>query len=176
MHFKKFLSKIKRRLYRSPRPSLNNLDRKLARYLNFRHGFFIEAGANDGYSQSNTYFLEKRRDWTGILVEGIPELYEKCLAQRSRSIVKNCALVSNEFPYPSITMHYAHLMSVVEGALKTEAARDQHLKAGIDIQHLDGSYSISVPARTLESILDEVPDLPAIDFFHWMLRVMNSMF
>jgi FkbM family methyltransferase len=163
MRFMRFLARIKQRLHKGPRPSLNDLDRKLARYLNFRNGFFIEAGANDGYSQSNTYFLEKKLDWRGVLIEGIPELYERCKKERARSIVHNCALVSNDFPGTTVTMHFAGLMSVVDGALKTEAEQEEHLKAGVDVQHLAGSYSIEVPARTLESILDETQDLPRID-------------
>lgn len=71
-------SMILRYLRWRKRPSINNLDRKLAKYLDFREGFFIEAGANDGYAQSNTYFLEKKRGWHGLLIEGIPELYKTC--------------------------------------------------------------------------------------------------
>ncbi len=158
MIFKKLLPK-------NPRPSLNNLDQKLERYLNFKRGFFIEAGANNGYSQSNTYFLEKRRGWCGILIEGIPELCEQCKKVRRRSLVINCALVSSDFREPTVTMHYAHLMSVVDGSLKTKEDQDSHLRRGIDLQELDESYSIDVPARTLESILDDIPALPRIDFF-----------
>jgi len=163
----RLLQAFKRRLYKSPRPSLNNLDRKLQRYLNFRGGFFIEAGANDGYSQSNTYFLEKKLGWRGILIEGIPKLYEKCKKERTGSLVYNYALVSEDYPAPTVTMRFAGLMSVVSGALKTDEEK-RHLDAGIDVQHLEGSYSIVVPARTLESILDEIPRLPEIDFFSSM--------
>ncbi len=165
MKIRRVLSALKSRIYKNPRPSINDLDRKLERYLNFRNGFFIEAGANDGYSQSNTYYLEKKLGWRGILIEGIPELYEKCKTQRPHSIVYNCALVSNDFPHPSVLMHYAHLMSVVDGSLKTEDEQNKHIETGVDIQHLTRSYSVSVPARTLSSILDEVKDLPDIDFF-----------
>jgi len=35
MRIRKILSSIKRRLYKNPRPSLNDLDRKLEKYLNF---------------------------------------------------------------------------------------------------------------------------------------------
>ncbi|MEO2049548.1 MAG: FkbM family methyltransferase [Pirellulales bacterium] len=165
MNMQKILSKLSGRRYKKPRPSLNNLDQKLEKYLNFRDGFFIEAGANDGYLQSNTYFLEKERDWRGVLVEGIPELYQRCVLERPNATVYYSALVSSDFQQATVTMHYAHLMSVVEGSLKTAEQQDEHLQAGVDIQHLDGSYSIDVPAQTLESILDNTQDLPEIDFF-----------
>ena len=32
-------------------------------------GYFVEFGATDGYELSNTYLLESRKNWTGILVE-----------------------------------------------------------------------------------------------------------
>ena len=35
------------------------LNEKLFEILDFRDGFYIECGANDGYSQSNTILLEK---------------------------------------------------------------------------------------------------------------------
>jgi len=44
---------------------LNDLDRKLAKHLNWTGGTFIEAGANDGLTQSNTYWFERFRGWTG---------------------------------------------------------------------------------------------------------------
>lgn len=46
-------------------------------------GFFVEVGAHDGVSFSNTYFFEKNLDWTGICVEPIPELFEKLSQNRS---------------------------------------------------------------------------------------------
>lgn len=159
------LSKFKRAIYRPTRPSLNGLDQKLEKYLDFRDGFFIEAGANDGYTQSNTYYLEKSKGWRGILVEGIPELYQKCKRTRANSTVHHCALVSREFTATTVKMHFADLMSVVDGSMKTEQAQQHHLQDGMHIQHLDNPYSVDVPARTLESILDATPNLPSIDFF-----------
>jgi FkbM family methyltransferase len=150
---------------RPPRPALNDLDTKLEKYLNFRDGFFIEAGGNDGYSQSNTFYLEKTLNWRGILIEGIPDLYNKCKAERRRSTVYNCALVADDYTHPTVTMQYAHLMSVVDGALKTSDKQAKHIKDGVDVQHLAGTYSVDVPARTLTSVLANAKNLPKIDFF-----------
>src|SRR5437588_12223158 len=58
--------------------ALNDLDRKLSKYLDYRSGTFIEAGANDGLKQSNTYWFERFRNWRGILVEAVPEKAEEC--------------------------------------------------------------------------------------------------
>jgi FkbM family methyltransferase len=165
MSMPRLLSRLLQRIRRNPRPSLNDLDRKLAKYLDFRDGFFIEAGANDGYQQSNTYFLETRLGWRGVLVEGIPELFARCQALRKRSESFNCALVSAGFPDPTITMHFAGLMSVVEGSLKSSKAQAAHVHAGLDVQRLAASYSVEVPARTLASILDGIPEASTIDFF-----------
>jgi len=46
--------------------ALNDLDQKLKRYLDFENGFFIEAGGNDGLTQSNTYWFERFRGWRGF--------------------------------------------------------------------------------------------------------------
>jgi len=165
MRIKTLLSKFKKKIYKKTQPSLNDLDKKLEPYLNFKNGFFIEVGANDGYTQSNTYYLEKTLGWKGLLVEGIPELYKKCVKERPGSIVKNFALVSDDYQGDSVEMHYANLMSVVDGAMKTDVEQDEYIKLGKKVQNLDESYTISVPARTLESIIDEIGSPPRIDFF-----------
>ena len=77
------LSQIRRAIYefagnpRYSRPALYDLDRRLGRYLRFRNGIFVEAGANDGFTQRNTYYLERFLGWSGLLVEAIPSLCER---------------------------------------------------------------------------------------------------
>lgn len=151
------------RLRRPTRPGLDGLDMKIAEYVDFDSGFYIEAGANDGYRQSNTYFLERKRSWRGLLVEPIPELAERCKKNRPGSTVMNCALVANDYPGSSIEVRYAGLMSLVVGAQGDTQAEDQHIQDGIIVQGLDSTFTVQVPARTLSSILDEIGAPSAID-------------
>lgn len=145
----RYLSSRKRESF-----ALNTLDLKLARYLDFNRGFFIEAGGNNGVSQSNTLYFEKYQRWTGILIEPIPDLAAECIRNRPLCIVENCALVPFDFSEPEIEMHYCNLMSLVKGAMKSPEKDSAHVKLGCEVQRLE-TYDLRVPARTLTSILDQ---------------------
>ena len=41
-----------------------------------KNGFFVEAGAFDGEAFSNTLLFELKHNWTGLLVEPNPDLYQ----------------------------------------------------------------------------------------------------
>jgi FkbM family methyltransferase len=61
-------------------------------YNNKTNGFFIEIGANDGITLSNTYLLEKKYNWKGICVEPIPEKFELLVKNRPNSSCSNNAV------------------------------------------------------------------------------------
>jgi len=134
-------------------PALNGLDLKLERYLDFDGGCFVEAGANDGYTQSNTYYFEKLRGWRGLLIEPLPELCERCRAERPAARVIQAALVGPEFGAPEIEVQFAGLMSVSNQALGDVEARRQHVEIGLRVQKLAQTYTVRTPARTLSDIL-----------------------
>ncbi len=50
-----------------------------------RDGFFVEAGAFDGYTLSNSLFFEVNRGWTGLLAEANPDAYETLLSSNRKS-------------------------------------------------------------------------------------------
>lgn len=77
-------------------------------YLNFRGGFFIEAGANNGVDQSNTIRLEHSLGWKGLLVEPNPHKFKECVTNRPNSICENYALVSINYSSDSIQGDFAH--------------------------------------------------------------------
>ena len=87
--------------------SLNDLDLKLKKYLNYENGFFIEIGANDGVSQSNTLYYEINKGWKGVLVE--PNfnnyLFLKYL-RSSKNFFYNNVCVSDDFKEDYIELFY----------------------------------------------------------------------
>lgn len=136
--------------------ALDNLDRKLALYINAKNGFFIEAGANDGVHQSNTLYFERYHGWRGLLIEPVPELAARCRANRPRAIVENCALVASDYAAEHIEIQYCNLMSTVKGSFGSPQAESAHLESGKRfLQPGEEVYTLSVPARTLSDILDE---------------------
>jgi FkbM family methyltransferase len=152
---------------RYSRPGRQDLDRALEAHLPPKDGFFIEAGAFDGYTESNTYYLERFRGWSGVLVEPIPRLYRLCVAERPRSRVFNCALVAPDFPDEQVEMLDGGTQSVVKGAwaqVEEEVGRSvpQEEWSARGCRGAASPYEVSVPARTLTSILDEVA-APAVD-------------
>jgi FkbM family methyltransferase len=149
-------------IFGTPKPAperryygLEGLDRKLEQHLDFDRGIFVEAGANDGLSQSNTAYFEASRGWQGLLVEPIPELAERCRINRPRSIVENCALVPLARHGQPVSMTYCGLMSVVDGSWPDPRAERAHVETGLQVQALERSYQLTVPGRSLSALLDE---------------------
>jgi FkbM family methyltransferase len=181
----KQLKRWRRHLYESlgsdrySRPSLNRIDRQLEKYLSYKGGFFIEVGANDGFSQSNTYYLERFCGWRGILIEPIPRLYRTCVRERPRSRVFNCALIAAGDDRQGIRMLDSGLMSLVEGSRGSQAADLEHVERGRQLQGLHACEKVIVPARTLTSILDEVGaeeiDLFSLDVEGYELAVLKGL-
>jgi len=118
----------------------------------------VEAGANDGVAESNTLLFELDHGWTGLLVEPIPHLAERCRRNRPNALVEEAALVAFDYHRPTIRMHYSDLMSVVEGA--RGSAREDREWADMGFQapgnrpDRDIPRTIEVPARPLSTVLD----------------------
>jgi FkbM family methyltransferase len=145
---------------RFAKPANLGLEDALLPFLPDRPGVFFEAGANDGYTQSNTYWLERCRGWSGVLVEGIPELAEECRADRPRSRTFQCALVPPELSGTTVSMRFGDTVSLVEGAKGSPEADIEH------VEFFSGSagYEVDVPARTISEVLDEA-GTPHVDVF-----------
>lgn len=143
-----------------PKASLGHLHSVLETYLGFDGGYFVEAGANDGVSQSNTFFLSRRRGWCGILVEPIPELALIAQRWRPESIVENVCLVAPENQGRSMTILDLDLQSLTlsNNMVETELER---LSLPIDVQNV--KRLVTSEAVTLSGLLSKHRN-PDIDF------------
>jgi FkbM family methyltransferase len=57
---------------------------------NKKGGVFLDIGANDGVSLSNSYYFEKHLNWTGIAIEPIPIIFKKLAANRNCIKIEGC--------------------------------------------------------------------------------------
>jgi FkbM family methyltransferase len=135
--------------------ALNELDRKLARHVPFRNGVFIEAGANDGLVQSNTYWFERFQGWRGILIEPVPAKADACRRNRPKALVVNAALVASD-DVKSVRMKTANLMAFVSNSFTRPEDEAKHLESAISVQGLGIVEEIDVPARRMSAILDDL--------------------
>lgn len=143
--------------------ALNQLDHKLKKYLDYEGGTFIEAGGNDGLTQSNTYWFERFRTWRGFLIEAVPEMAELCRKNRPRATVISSALVSDS-SIPSVRIKQARLMAYVVGSFASPQDEKKHLEGAMRVQDLTEVGEIDVPARTLSDIMNEY-QIRKLDFF-----------
>jgi FkbM family methyltransferase len=141
-------------------PALYGMDKKLDALIDSDGGFFVEAGANDGYTQSNTYWLERFRGWNGILVEPMAMYVDECRAGRKATVVR-AALVPFDYEGDTVTMRFGDLMSTVVGAHGDGHADSDWVKPGLVLGWYD-EHDEEVPARTLSRILDET-GAPEVD-------------
>ncbi|RDB35010.1 MAG: FkbM family methyltransferase [Spirobacillus cienkowskii] len=142
------------------------LDKKIQKYLNYTNGFFVELGANDGISQSNTLYFEKYKEWKGILIEPTPHNYLKCLANRSSSNHIFCnACVSLDYDSKFVEIAFANLMSSPIGLESDISDPLSHAKSGKQfLNPTDKNFSFGAVAKTLNQILIDSNAPSRIDF------------
>jgi len=61
-----------------------------------RNGTFLDIGANDGVTLSNTFYLANNYGWTGLLVEASPKAYERLL--------KNYELIDRDIDFQNVAI------------------------------------------------------------------------
>jgi FkbM family methyltransferase len=151
------LARRKRRLFetcgcaRYARPALHQMDLKLDAIIDIDHGFFVEAGGHDGYTQSNTYYLERFRKWRGILVEPMPELAAEARRNRPSAQVFQCALVGAGYVGGDVQMEFGDLFTTVCGSHDDDRL---YVKDGLALGWRDHRVE-RVPAHSLGGLLDE---------------------
>jgi FkbM family methyltransferase len=55
-----------------------------------RNGVFVDIGAHDGISFSNTFYIEKHLGWSGLAIEPMPDVFERLSRNRDCIKVNGC--------------------------------------------------------------------------------------
>jgi len=136
--------------------SLNNLDRKIEKYFNYRNGFFVELGANDGVNQSNTLYFERNKNWKGLLIEPYLPNYLKCIKNRSKKNYFFCnACVSFNYKKAFVKLIYNNLMTIPVG-VESDLRNQDYVG--------NGQFIFGAPATTLNKLLKKSNAPKKIDF------------
>ncbi|XP_046415949.1 uncharacterized protein LOC124177538 isoform X1 [Neodiprion fabricii] len=169
-------------------------------FKNMTNGFFIECGAYDGQTRSNTLFFERYLNWTGILIEADPINYRKLQQKNRKAYLSNTCLSTKKYP-----MLGTFLMADNIGRLHKEHGTDEeglentpdvahhgeHIKiqclplasyvAALDFKRVD-YFSLDIEGQELE-VLETIPfdkiDIKtlSVEYIHGdnSLELMSSM-
>jgi FkbM family methyltransferase len=112
-----------------------------------REGFFIEAGAFDGYHYSVTHALEAI-GWHGLLVEPLPQPAEQCRRRRPASRVVQAALsrrgAAGSAPFTALEDRYGGMLSYLE-------TNEDHVRQTSGAKRT----TVEVPVTSLDQLLTD---------------------
>lgn len=143
-------------------------------------GFFVEFGATDGVSLSNTYLLETKFNWKGILSEPAKKWHNKLQANRTCSVDERCVW--------SVSGEKVEFIEAPRGefsSIKSFVGSDMHAAARrggvaysvetvslVDLLDFHGAPS-TIDYLSLDTEGSEFDILKAFDFNSYDIRVIT---
>ena len=121
-------------------------------FQGFHGGVFVDVGAHDGVSFSNTVMFERNRGWTGVCIEPNPTVFPQLQANRA-AVCLNVAIGRNEGELPFYLVDgYSQMLSGL-----VDAMAPRHVdRIKLEIAEHGGTVDIvTVPVRPLSAILRE---------------------
>ena len=128
-------------------------DKFIVEYFKFmKNGVFIDIGANDGKTLSNTYYLEKELSWNGIAVEPSPKVFKR-LEKNRNCILLNACISDNtgNAEFLELSGHTEMLSGLVD---KYDSRHIKRIDDEIEEFSGDKNY-IQVPCYKLEDVIKE---------------------
>jgi FkbM family methyltransferase len=123
-------------------------------------GFFLEIGAADGFSDSNTYVLEKRYHWSGICVEPNPELFAALTKRHMRSCICVPCAVDEERGFVDFVLAGQASGLVLGESDNSPAKRPEFVRTARSLGRV-----ITVEVLPLAELLDKYSAPDVIDYF-----------
>lgn len=121
-------------------------------FKNKKSGFFVEIGAHDGVTYSNTLFFEKHLGWNGICIEPIPDIFKKLEKNRSCICIHGCITnKSGVAAFLKITGYSEMLSGLIENYDPRHLQRIEH-----ELEKYGGSKEIiPVQCYVLNDLVEE---------------------
>jgi FkbM family methyltransferase len=122
-------------------------------FKEFRNGIFVDVGAHNGKAFNNTLFFEEERDWSGINIEPIPNVFADLETNRPRCINVCCAVdqITGTADF-LLNTGYTEMLSGLSHHY--DSRHKQRLQR--EIVHWGGNFTVEkVPTRRLDEILEE---------------------
>ena len=135
----------------------------LKEYINYKNGFYIEIGANDGVRQSNTLYLEKFKNWKGILVEPSKRYKNLIKNRKKKNYFFNVACCSFESVDKYKSLYYADLHTLSKNNINQKDLESFQKEAETHFSGKVEEFKIEqIPLNEL-LIKSKAPEI--IDFF-----------
>lgn len=129
-------------------------------FKNKTGGTFVELGAIDGLTFSNTYTLEKYFNWSGVLIEPSIELFDSLVSNRPKSKCYNYAISTKKgevqfdvYDHPAMTqvseMRSPESTGVIQKTVLYPTIPICEILHDAEIKHID-FFSIDVEGAELD--------------------------
>jgi FkbM family methyltransferase len=152
-------------------------DRLVAELLGSpRGGFFVDVGANDGVTISNTFYLEKELGWRGLAIEPIPRICAQLRENRRCEIIHGCVTPRGGTAEFVEVVGHAHMLSTLaehNRGLTARRLRRNVRRFGNQLR------TIEVPCHTLPELLRQrgvsQVDFLSLDVEGGELEILRSL-
>jgi FkbM family methyltransferase len=121
-----------------------------------RNGVFVDIGAYDGVTFSNTLMLERERDWTGICIEPLPDVYAELRKNRRCICVQACMGNREEREVEFLAVQSEAVWTRMLSGVVSEYDPRHWVRVDAELNQFGGTKSvIQVPMRHLHGLLYE---------------------
>jgi FkbM family methyltransferase len=143
-------------------------------------GYFVEFGATDGISMSNTYIFEKRFGWNGLLIEPARIWKNQLIKNRTASFDFRCVFDSSGEKVAFNESENA-VYSTIQNFSKNDRHADERVNGGqylVETVSLNNVLEHHKAPKTIDYLSidtegSEFQILQALDFDAWTFRVIT---
>lgn len=140
-------------------------------------GFFVDIGAHDGVSLSNSFFFETYRSFKGLCIEPNPEVFAQLKANRKCRTLNVCVTECEQLVKFLVVDGYAQMLSGIVDKYHPEHIKriDNYIAEhggtkteievkGIPLQNIDLLDNIPIDYMTIDTEGNELNIVSSIDF------------